>query len=337
LRAETKSITVRIAVFILPGLLAVGCQQKPSVAEQNQQPASRIAPPASSPFQDAQLPEGELTPDAILNFLNAKQRAVGANLWQRLSIKDREYAPSEKFDYDLGEIGKLSVIRIGSIFDSSFRYLFFRDFGKSSWQFISYLDLAVLKYGAPKHEVEQVGDYYWFVIRQVGASGTGLSWYSKQWYCLESKEAERVLIVADRAEAIWPTGPYVRDTWTAAEKKIINGICTITFNSDFSWSTNDREPEELFRRTNKMTYVWNAKRKSFSFSRAQSTATERQLEEVYIKDDAGFDTSLGRYFRELAQVAKNGNQKQKAWLKNYLDNLKEGSTYRARLLGLLNQ
>jgi hypothetical protein len=328
---------VRIAVFIFPVLLTAGCQQKPSVAEQNQQPASQIISPASSPLQDVRLPDGELTPDAVLNFLNAKQKTVGENLWRRLNIKDREYAPSEKFDYDLGEIGKSSVIRIGAITDSSFRYLFFRNFGKPSWQFISYLDLPVLKYGAPKHEVEQVGEYCWFIIRQVGASGTGLSWYSKHWYCLESKEAERVLIVADRAEAIWPTGPYVRDTWTVTDKKIINGGCTITFNCDFSWSTNDQEPEELFKHTNKMTYVWNAKRRNFSFSRAQSTTTERQLEEVYVEGDAGFDTSLGRYLRELEQVAKNGNQKQKAWLKKYLDSLEEKSTYRARLLGLLNQ
>ena len=166
-----------IRFWILLFALTVGCTQRGNKTVTADLQSQQQPSPSQPQEQEAPLADGNLSPDAILAFLNAESRAKEANLWRRLKIEDWGYDKAEKFEFDLGTAGKLVVIRIGKVIDRNFRYLFFRLTEPNEWRFVSYHDEHEQKYGPPQQQIETAGNQVWFVVKRLGASGTGLSWY----------------------------------------------------------------------------------------------------------------------------------------------------------------
>lgn len=316
--------------------LTVGCNQRSSETVPVNLRASqdRKQPPQTANEQEpeATLPDGNLSPDAILVFLNAKSRAKEANLWRRLKIEDWGYDKAEKFEFDLGAGGKLLVIRIGKAIDRNFRYLFFRLIKSNEWRFVSYHDEHEQKYGPPPQQIETAGNQVWFVVKRLGASGTGLSWYHYVWLNISAKEARTELMLPATCETYSLGEPSICETWELAEKSILNGKYIFRFEGRFLLSGGD---EELFTKQGRRVYVWNPGKNTMEFDSKRSTLSERAWNKYSVKGDAGFDRSLKLYYAELLQVARAGNQEQKRWLKSYLERSKENSSYRNRLLHVI--
>jgi hypothetical protein len=323
-----------IRFWVLLLTVTVGCTRQPNrVIPADLQPQQQRSL-VQSQGQEATLPDGNLSPDAILAFLNAERRAEGANLWQRLGIEDWGYDKAEKFEFDLGNEEKLLVIRIGKAIDRHFRYLFFRLTETNEWRFVSYHDEVEQKYGPPQQRIETAGSLVWFVVKRLGASGTGLSWYSQVWLNISEKEATIDLILPIACETYSPGEPTICETWELAEKNSLNGKYIFRFEGHFSWRGGD---EEFFAKRGSWVYVWNPGKNALEFDSKRSTVSERGWDKYSVKGDAGFNRSLKLYYAELLQVARDGNQDQKHWLKNYLERSKENSSYRIRLLQAVNK
>jgi hypothetical protein len=326
---------VKRAVWIMIAAIGlIGCQHQVKQDSAEQASTPKESQSVSAVVQEVTLPDGKLTPDDVLRFLNAKQRSSTVDLWQRLRIDKWYwgYRKAEKFEFEIGKADKLAVIQLadpGNIPDV--RYLFFKNKGGMDWHFVSYFDDLEQQYGPLEHQVEFAGEQVWFVVKSLGAHGSGLSWHNWIWLSLNKKEAKPVLYIPDYCESYIGT-PVIYETWAIKQKGLVGGKYIVKATGRFTWSSLD---EEIFSKEDEYVYVWNPQKDTFYFDRRRSTVAESAWDKYLLKEEAGFSRSLKLYCADLLKVANKGNPHQKAWLKNYLESLAEKSACRNQLLRVL--
>jgi hypothetical protein len=342
--------------FIAITLIATGATSHAQTSD-----VKVIRPKTNSPYEIARLVNRSAA-QFTENYAKGRYAADVVDLhltWKRLGVPLGEFETcpgfcgAKIFRYELdGERGREVLLKMnrGSDF---FRYLVFKRAGRGHWRLLGFVDHDFNRYEESSHRVLRAAGRNWLVIRGQEGSGSGFALYAETWYGVSAKGLRPVLYYPVEGGVVpWPSG--VRREFKA---RTINARSVMAVRLSYPVSyemfeSTTRKPEKLFRNHHYICYVWNDKRRTFTFDAARSNISEEEIgaiaelqvepssgerhggSEFFSKGDAwkrgGYDVFLKYNLRGLLKIARSENEEQKELLSQVL--LDCADTYEKKVL-----
>jgi hypothetical protein len=227
----------------------------------------------------------------------------------------------------------------------SYRFLLFKGQGggggeNGGWKYFGYVDIDAQRYAPPEPEVVFGKDGAWLSMKALWGRGTGVSLYGKTWYEIsgDGKELKAVLFYPVQGHAHSCESQSASRSFDSKmiEHGEVQGNYEVRVEFSVSYDVGgcggrdyqDKTPF-LFSKTQKATYVRNAKAGKFVLAKAKSELSIEEIEAVYYIDSLDDEGFLKYNFQELMNLASRGDVKQKEWLRHFLLPLPDSKRKRA--------
>lgn len=313
--------------------------------------STHSATPTPAPVQKGKpsIPKS-LSPFEIAAFINSNPQANLSQLWERLgvpseferaalSLKACGNCQAEVLQYDFDQDASDEIIlRIGDQLGQAYRYLVFKSTNDyHRWKLLGHID-AWGKYADPVHTILLSGDRSWLVIRDQGATGSGVVTYVDRIFLVNRTALiEGPSYVAEGhqygigREANREFGTQLSSSELKAHKFVVQIECFVEYG--FQDPRNSAKWINLFARKQKVTLVRDMASKVQYLNREQSDISQAELEAVYNIDSLYDEDFLKYNYQELADIATGRNAVKKDWLREFLKTCE--NTIEARRLSQL--
>jgi len=292
----------------------------------------------------ASKPES-LSPYLIEWYLDINEGADLKQIWRSLKIEVPGDLPSrcdgdcstETFDIETSdeEMGEIVALKISFERGGFYQYLIFRkarfDSGdKEEWKFLGRIDSRNQRDGPPEHRVEHGSGRTWLVIRELWGRKSAAMARGEVWYEVNERAIKRVLSYPIEGHDK-PCENRLGRSYKAILLRhgLEEGVYTIPVQFLVSYNISDcdrgREPRALFGRGQKARYVWNEEKGRFILDSALSDITEEEMGSVYSLEGSSREQFVELNFDALSVMAKEGDSKQKGWLRDFLTSLPDSS------------
>ena len=185
---------------------------------------------------------------------------------------------------------------------------------------------------APSHRLVELPEGQTaLAVRAVARSGTGLGLVRETWHLLAEGRLAVVLDYPVRGHMVgWPstfdrsftTTAVLRPSARAIDEVWIEFRAAYTSGSYIYWMP----VEPLFESTRWVYYTWKRASRRFVLDPVRSEAYDDEIEGLFHDAEEQF---LRHNVQELARLAAAANGGQRAWLRHFLDSVRDGPERRA--------
>ena len=281
-----------------------------------------------------------LSPDSIAKNTQDNDFAALENAWQQL-----EASPPDQLS-DLLDSGLSSIQRVYfNVNDTEYallilkakdfqwwQYLLFRLEG-NEWEFLGDINLDTDRDGIePDYQVvtDDKQDV-WLVVRSLNSIGTGILIYDESWYWLSGEKLKEVFSYPVEQLQSAPSPEYPADFELKGElasywQEDDTFYVALSFEATYSFY-EDRRDYHLFTLDRREVYVWSLEDTRFVI---EPEKTEGNQEFPFASDEY-----LAYTFGELVELADNGGDAQKRWVRQLLSET-EDSKGKEELLMILD-
>ena len=292
-----------------------------------------------------------LSPYDIETFINENPQANLSQLWQSLGVPTKAQrsnwdwyhcencrAESSEFDLD-GESGNEVLLRVAV--GEAYRYLVFKldNDREERWRLLGYID-AWGKYQEASHMVLLSDGKPWLLIRDQGASGSGVALYIDRLFQVTSRDLRELVAYSSEGHQVGYSHEPTRDFLgriSSCEIHDERATITIDYSVTYlmvSWDQLHYIP--LLRKQQRAVLVGSLGRKGTMLDLNRSSVSRAELEAVYNIDSLSNEDFLKYNYRELLQIAAGTQVAKKEWLRQYLKECEDSIEHR-RLVGILDQ
>lgn len=277
-----------------------------------------------------------LSPYDIENFIRSNPQADLSKLWQRLgipSVEDDSYGQgilqscsqceAECFEYDLDEeLGDEVLLRISDMYAESYSYLVFKQAGDwRHWKLLGHIN-AWGKYKPAQHTILMSGGRPWLIIREQGASGSGIALYVDRLFQVSKHGLREIVSYSSDGHQSGESGGPIKDFAGRVISCEMTGdrtIVSIEFTIDYStWSFSEQEPYPLFTKRQKVVLTTRLGGEKRIVDRTRSQVSQHELESIYNIDSMTEEDFLKYNYSQLREIATGENDTRRHWLRTYL-------------------
>jgi hypothetical protein len=334
------------------------------VAAQNKNEARPlpIAPQEKQPRQPDQpaderaLPKTETpSPYLIESLLDINEAIDLKRIWQMLNLappagsyRCEGNCEAETFDIATGDEDHKKTVALRISYENShfYQYLIFRQASSDSprqgeWQLLGNVDCFDQQAAPPAHRVEQGDGRTWLVIKASWKHESGTLAYGDVWYEIQESALKRVLSYpVEGHDGTCQRQPRRSYKAFLLRHDMDNGKYTIPIQFMIAYDMADcarpDAPLSLFAKGRKAYYVWDTRQGRFILDEARSEVTEQQIASFSGAQPFSHAAFVEDNFRELADLARSGDARRKAWLRDFLIGT-PGTPRQADLQRLLQQ
>jgi hypothetical protein len=272
--------------------------------------------------------------DTLPSRLHGKGPAALRALWRELGVRSTLYAD----DATVAPLhASRDTVALGGR-DESYVVLTITDARQSDWQYLVFLrrqrDCRYLgAIDAPAQTLEKPGYRLAalpdrrtaLVTRTMMVGGTGIALYRETWHRADHRSLAAVLQYPVRGYIIgWPSA-FDREFTTTVDARERGGEVTeVTVEFAVSYATGSyvywEAVEPLFSVTRRARYAWDRAAGRFVLDLARSEIFQEEIDGIFADAEEQF---LAHNLGELRILAREGNERQRAWLRRLLDDLRE--------------
>jgi hypothetical protein len=336
LRRLLLTVLLGLLISLLPGAMF---KASDTIANPSRQKPEQTRPAASTDEQAALMLRA-LSPYLIEWFIDVNEDVDLKQIWRLLKIDLPADTPhrcsdcsAETFELNIkGEEHTTVALRISFESGEFYQYLIFkkkRSESTEEWKFIGNLDSRGQKSGPPAHRIESGDNRAWFVVRESWGQKTGTKANGEVWYEIRDEEVRPVLsypVEGQITPCLNQPGRSYKSILLRHE--LDDGLYTVPIQLLVSYEISEcakgKPSPALFAKAQKAYYVWNSEKQRFIFAESRSDLTEKELGEVYNAEPISHEKFVGYNFKELSEIARAGDSKQKRWLRSFLTGVKEG-------------
>jgi hypothetical protein len=290
---------------------------------------------AQHPVHPPQSMPRSLAPYDIEMFINDNPQSNLSPLWQSLGVPTRSQRANwywdkcggcraESFEFDLdNESGNEVLLRVAKRPGEAFRYLVFKltNDREDRWRLLGYVD-AWGKYQEPSHNVLLSDGKPWLLVRDQGASGSGVALYIDRLFQVTGRGLTEVVAYSSEGHqtgfSYEPTREFIG---RVSSCEIHDGQAIITIDYQVSylmtgWDQLHYTP--LFQKQQRAVLVRAMKRKSSALDLNRSSLSQPELDAVYNIDSLTSEDFLKYNYDELARLANGSIPEKKNWLREFL-------------------
>lgn len=293
----------------------------------------RLAESASSPPPPSDTPLGPvispISPYELLDQIEKNGIEALEPIWHEIDddtkfevVKDYRVR-AKLFDVERDTtIGPDVILQITVGWDVHYRLFAKHD---QQWELLGYVN-SFVKYGVEEPRIVTKGnDDIWLVIGQ-DSGGTGIFEQNEIWYWVGDKVPKMVLSYAQEGYLIDPT--LYGKIYTGVISTYSEDLYTLEVNYQADYRTRYFPDEELsdigiLTINSIVRYVWQPASKEFILDPTQSDLSQKQIDSIFtpISEQFNFPT---QHFEELVRLVMTGDDSQKKWLDQYLNDSKHG-------------
>lgn len=292
--------------------------------------------------QEPVAPKPEaLSPYLIEWYLDIDEDADLNRIWRSLKMEVPGDLPSrcdgdcsaETFDIRMAdeEAGGAVALRVSLESAGFYQYLIFKkvrlDSGeKEEWKFLGRIDSRGQRDGPPQHRVEHGSGRTWLVVRELWGREAAVTARGEAWHEVSESGIRRVLSYPIEGQDR-PCENRLGRSYKAILLRhgLEDGIYTVPLRLLVSYNISDcdraKEPHPILARGQKASYVWDGDKERFVLDPSRSDVTEKEMSSVYGLEGPGRDQFLEFNFDQLSILAKDGDAKQRGWLREFLTSL----------------
>lgn len=221
------------------------------------------------------------------------------------------------------------ILKIAAEGGANRRYLIFKRSSatpSAQWRFSGYIDILDNKYEASAHNKYHkifsnvAGD--WLILRELGASGTGVLGINELWYKIDEERPQEVLNYPVEYHRVMGNISDLECKASVDEPELEDGAFVQQVRYFVSFAP-DYKPkfQWLFSKKAKVRFVWSDAAKKFLFDDVVSEISQEEFKDKFGGwDDQKFiEYNLDRFVK----IARTGNEEQKEWLKRVLGEIKD--------------
>ena len=208
-----------------------------------------------------------------------------------------------------------------------YQYLIFKQVTTASqegaWRLLGKIDCLDQRDGPPGERIEQGDGRTWLVIKESWGRRAGPVVRGEAWHEIQDDAVKRVLaypVEGHNAECQSQPGSSFKAMLLRHDPE--NGTYTIPIQFMVAYEVTACSSRDaalpLFAKGLKGYYVWNAAQGRFTLDEARSDVTERQIAQFSYAQPFSEAVFVEDNFRELADIASNGDARRKGWLQNFL-------------------
>src|SRR5262249_1941701 len=191
----------------------------------------------------------------------------------------------------------------------------------------------------PVHRLERGDQRTWLVIKESSKHEPHTVAYREVWYELQAGELKRVLAYPVQGSTRACQGQIGRSYKSLLLRHDMeNGVYTIPIQLMIAYEAGgcNRRDEALalFARGQKVYYVWQPGAGQFVLDETRSELSQKQIDRLYNTQQLSDEAFVEDNFQDLVGIAKSGDARHKAWLKNFAAGL-QPTARRAELQRLL--
>ena len=321
-----RLILCRLGSALLFGLLAglaIAAQETRERRPADERAVRRTAPPS---------------PYLIETLIDINEEIDLRRVWQMLDIAPptadayRCDGGCEADTFDIAVSGeghkKTVALKISHENGHFYEYLIFRQAGSDSlaeggWRLLGKVDCLDQRDGPPGERIEQGDGRTWLVIKESRGRRAGLIVHSEAWHEIQDDAVKRVLAYpVEGHNAACQNQPGSSFKSMLLRHDLENGTYTIPVQFMVAYEANACGSRDaalpLFARGLKALYVWDARQGRFMLDEARSDVTERQVAQFSYAQPFSGAAFVEDNFRELADLATNGDARRKAWLRSFV-------------------
>lgn len=259
-------------------------------------------------------------------------------IWRMLNIEpltDVDYrcrgnCEAEVFDLDTGDEDRQKTVALRISYEAShfYQYLVFKQLPANGsqtqgWKLLGKIDCRDQRYAPPAHRIEQGDGRTWLVIKESWGRGKERAAHGEAWHEIQESSLKEVLDYPAAGHHQPCRGDLGRSYKSLLLRHgLENGDYTIVLQFMIAYSISDCErPDEspaLFAKGQKAYYVWRAEKGRFVLDEARSEVTEKEIARIYGLEGLSDEDFVEANIQELTNLAKSGDARRKAWLKNFL-------------------
>ncbi len=276
-----------------------------------------------------------LSPYDIETFINETPQANLSQLWQSLGVPtkaqrsnwdwchcDNCRAESSEFDLD-GESGNEVLLRVAESFGEAYRYLVFKSDNdrEERWRLLGYID-AWGKYQEASHMVLLSDGKPWLLIRDQGASGSGVALYIDRLFQVTGRGLKELVAYSSEGHQVGYSHEPARDfLGRISSCEIHDERATITIDYTVTYlmvSGDQLHYIPLLRKQQRAVLVGSLGRKATMLDLNRSSVSRAEVEAVYNIDSLSNEDFLKYNYAELSQISVGRNEQKKEWLRQFL-------------------
>jgi hypothetical protein len=220
------------------------------------------------------------------------------------------------------------VLKIAVHGGANRRYLIFKRGSPTpsgQWRFSGYIDILDNKYEGSAHNKyhkilsNEAGD--WLILRELGASGTGILGINELWYKIDEEVPQEVLNYPVEYHRVMGTISDLECKARVDEPELGDGTFVQQVQYFVSFAP-DYKPKFQWLLSKKATvrFVWSDAAKKFLFDDVSEISQEELKDKFGGWDDQKF---IEYNFDRFVKIARTGNEEQKEWLKRVLGAIKD--------------
>lgn len=301
--------------------------------------------PATAEAPATDLANSGVSPEtALLDSLRSGGVGALRSLWSDLTITsdlfsgqpDTDGLEVQRFSMEFdGIAGDELLLVITDAAGSDYQFLALKE-SEGDWSRVGVIDIRNQRSDPPQHRIETLGETQrWLVIRALKSSGNGFSRVHETWYAA-GQSLQNVLTYPIEGHVEGHDMPFNR-TFHGTGRGIASVDDKPAVDIDLSVSYTNGEQfaieglGELFTRSAAVRYVLDAAAGRFVLDGDNSGMNEAEIEGIFGDDAEGF---LRHNFTQLKELAQNGGDLKREWLRKFLDD-REESSEKSVLAGLL--